>query len=226
MEGKDIKNTLESAVSVDWHQKEKERMACICRYIRKLIPDAYREFGKNKADRIIKNARVRYSRLCEENAEETKEVRAHTRKRIYPAVAVFQAMLEEKVERGAAAEILNNYYEKQSEPIGAAIRGVLRIPALYRLVPRFFAKMTKISFGEKAGFMARWLRADKKEMRFDMLLCPYQDICIRYGCPEIVQGFCRADDICYGNMHPRLHWGRTKTLGLGGDCCDFRVTVR
>ena len=44
---------------------------------------------------------------------------------------------------------------------------------------------------------------------------------MKYGCPEIVAGFCRADDEAYGHMHPKLKWGRTKTLGQGGDCCDF-----
>ena len=42
---------------------------------------------------------------------------------------------------------------------------------------------------------------------------------------EIVAGFCRADDETYGHMHPKLKWGRTKTLGQGGDCCDFRLTI-
>ncbi len=192
----------------------------------KLAPVVYRELGKNKADRVLQKARVKYNRLCEENAGETKKMQVHTRKSIYPAIAVFWAMLEENIEKEAAAELLNNFYERQSEPTGAAIRGILRIPVLYRFVPRFFAIMTKNAFGESAGFRARWLCTDKNEMRFDMLVCPYQDICVRYGCPEIVRGFCRADDICYGNMHPKLHWGRTKTLGLGGDCCDFRLTVR
>ena len=62
-------------------------------------------------------------------------------------------------------------------------------------------------------------------MCFDMLACPYQDTCVKYGCPEIVAGFCRADDEAYGHMHPKLKWGRTKTLGQGGDCCDFRLTI-
>ena len=48
---------------------------------------------------------------------------------------------------------------------------------------------------------------------------------MKYGCPEIVAGFCRADDEAYGHMHPKLKWGRTKTLGQGGDCCDFRLTI-
>lgn len=35
-----------------------------------------------------------------------------------------------------------------------------------------------------------------------------------------------ADDICYGDVHPKVIWGHTKTLGKGGDCCDFRMTIK
>ncbi|WP_035799127.1 hypothetical protein [Butyrivibrio sp. NC3005] len=33
-------------------------------------------------------------------------------------------------------------------------------------------------------------------------------IVLKYGCPEIVKGFCDADDICYANMHSKLSWDR------------------
>lgn len=196
------------------------------KYLVNLTPVLYEKFDPEKAERIAVNAEKMYERLCLENEKEPRALHMHTRKRIYPAIAAFQAILKEDINRKAAAEILYGYYEKQSEPIGNAIRIILKIPGLYKLVPRFFMRMTKKSFGEAAGFQTKWFCTDKNEMRFDMLVCPYQDICARYGCPEIVRSFCRADDICYGSMHTKLHWGRTKTLGLGGDCCDFRLTIR
>lgn len=52
------------------------------------------------------------------------------------------------------------------------------------------------------------------------------DMCVRYGCPEIVRGFCDADDVCYGNMHPKVAWERTKTLGYGFDVCDFKIRIK
>lgn len=63
-------------------------------------------------------------------------------------------------------------------------------------------------------------------MRFDMVKCPYHDTCVKYGCPEIVKGICDADDICYGNMHPRISWDRTKTIGHGDGVCDFKVHIK
>ncbi len=54
-----------------------------------------------------------------------------------------------------------------------------------------------------------------------MIRCPYQDECVRCGCPELCSCFCDSDDITYDGLHPKLVWHRTKTLGRGDDCCDF-----
>ncbi|MBR2528085.1 MAG: L-2-amino-thiazoline-4-carboxylic acid hydrolase [Blautia sp.] len=41
-----------------------------------------------------------------------------------------------------------------------------------------------------------------------------------------LKGFCDADDVCYGNMHPKISWDRTKTIGHGDDICDFKVHIK
>ena len=81
-------------------------------------------------------------------------------------------------------------------------------------------------FGPDAGFKAKHHEAEQGCFRMDMLECPYMNICRKYGCPEIVPAFCASDDVAYGNMHPKLLWGRTKTLGRGDDFCDFKLTVK
>lgn len=43
--------------------------------------------------------------------------------------------------------------------------------------------------------------------------------------PELCRCFCDSDDITYDGMHPKLVWRRTKTLGRGGDCCDFCLKI-
>ena len=106
------------------------------------------------------------------------------------------------------------------------LKAIMKIPGLYKVAPKFFYSMTRKSFGPQAGFASDNIHLGKNDMGFDMTKCPYNDNCVKYGCPEIVKGFCDADDICYGNMHPKLVWGRTKTLGHGGDVCDFRISIK
>ena len=50
--------------------------------------------------------------------------------------------------------------------------------------------------------------------------CLWHDACVRYGCPELCPLFCDVDDVTYGNLR-KIGFSRTKTLGYGGDCCDF-----
>ena len=97
----------------------------------------------------------------------------------------------------------------------------MRFPGLYRRVPGIFAKETPKLFGKAAGFESRDIRTSGGVWRIDMTKCPYHDACVQHGCPELCACFCDSDDITYDGLHPGLYWHRTKTLGRGGDCCDF-----
>ena len=45
--------------------------------------------------------------------------------------------------------------------------------------------------------------------------------CVENGCGELCRLFCDVDDVTYGGLK-KMGFSRTKTLGYGGDCCDFR----
>lgn len=77
------------------------------------------------------------------------------------------------------------------------------------------------SFGSDAGFSCEFPESRGNEARFNIIKCPYYETCLRYGCPEITRAFCDGDDAGYGKLHPKLIWCRSKTIGRGGDCCDF-----
>ena len=40
------------------------------------------------------------------------------------------------------------------------------------------------------------------------------------SCEELCRLFCDVDDVTYGGLK-KIGFTRTKTLGYGGDCCDF-----
>ena len=196
------------------------------RYFTQIVGHLNREFGQEKSEAIMAKALQRYDELLEENKDEAKECYMHTRERIYPAIACFDALLSEGVERKKAADFIVDYYKWRSGKLAPFIKKAFKIPGLYRIVPKFFMGMTEKSFGPKAGFASKDHFVSKDEVRLNMTRCPYFDKCKQYGCTEIVRGFCDADDICYGHMHPKLSWDRTKTIGYGYDVCDFKVRIR
>ena len=181
--------------------------------------------GKDISVSVLDAAQKYYRELVAENATEPKAMYPHTRNRIYPGVAVFRALTDIGIERSRAAEMFRKFYRQRAEKPAKKIRSLLKIPGLYKLMPKIFRFVMQKNFGEDAGFKASYYETAKGEFRADMLVCPYMEICRKYGCTEIVPTFCETDDVAYGNMHPCVIWGRTKTLGKGGDCCDFKLTV-
>ncbi|MCR5273714.1 MAG: L-2-amino-thiazoline-4-carboxylic acid hydrolase [Lachnospiraceae bacterium] len=201
-------------------------MAAQVRYLRQMVSHLREKYGDKKAEAIATKAQKRYDELIEENKNEPKEYYMHTRERIYPSIALFDALLAVGVERKEAEDFVTGYYRWRAGKMVPMIKTAFKIPGLYKLVPKIFFKMTNMSFGPKAGFASENAYLGKDEMRFDMVKCPYYDNCLKYGCPEITKGFCDADDICYGNMHPKVSWDRTKTIGRGDGVCDFKVHLK
>ena len=53
-----------------------------------------------------------------------------------------------------------------------------------------------------------------------MKKCLWNTACVENDCEELCSLFCDVDDITYGGLK-KIVFKRTKTLGYGGDCCDF-----
>ena len=200
-------------------------MAKEVKYLKQVVAHLEKRYGSEKTKAIMKKALKRYDEIVEENKDEPEMYHMHTWQRIYPAIAVFDAMTGEGIPREETADFLNDYYRWRASGMAPKIKAIFKIPGVYRFVPKFFFNMTQKSFGPQMGFRSEDKYLAKDEMRFNMVKCPYNDKCTQYGCPEIVKGYCDADDICYGNLHPRLTWERTKTIGHGDDVCDFKIRV-
>jgi len=191
------------------------------RLIRSACAIAAADLGKARAGRIAARAQQRYEALCAENASDTKALRAHTFTRVYPAIAVYSAFREDGVEREKAVWYIREHFQRFAAAYVPHLRRAIRIFGLAKSIPALFMKMSVRSFGTDAGFRYEFPESHGNEARFNIVHCPYYEACKRYGCPEITSAFCDGDDAGYGDLHPKLFWGRTQTIGRGGDCCNF-----
>ena len=80
------------------------------KYLVQIAPHLETSYGADKAQAIMQRALARYDELLEENADEPKAYHMHTHERIYPAIAVFDAILAEGVDRAETADFLVEYY--------------------------------------------------------------------------------------------------------------------
>ncbi|BAK98688.1 hypothetical protein OBV_14900 [Oscillibacter valericigenes Sjm18-20] len=186
---------------------------------------AAERWDPEQAGSIYRTALLRAEALFRENATAGKALRPHLHRQILPMIAVYETLrtvLDQPEALAMTYGIALGLIPAKAEKL----RRLLKFPNLYRLVPGVFGSMTDRFFGAGAGFSARKYPVKKGEWHLDMLRCPYFETCKRYGCPELTKCFCDSDDICYGHMHQKLVWERTKTLGKGGDCCDFHLYVK
>lgn len=167
----------------------------------------------------------RLAQLRVENKDASKEKQRHLEEQILPGIAVYET-LKTVMTPEEAFRTVHGYVEAYALSARKMLVGLLRLPELYRLVPGISVRMVHKIFNGAAGVAAKEYRTAGGVMRIDMVKCPYHETCVRYGCPELCACFCDSDDIAYDNMHPKLIWHRTKTLGRGGDCCDFGLKVK
>jgi len=187
---------------------------------------AAEDLGKEKAERIAKAAQRRYEELLNENAGDSKALRKHTFRRIYPAIAAYETFKSEGIEPEKAVWYIREYFQRFAASFVPHLKRVIRLFGLAKKVPKLFMNFSLKGFGPEAGFEYEYPETKGNEARFSKVRCPYFETCRRYECPEITRVFCDGDDAGYGDLHPKLFWGRTKTIGRGGDCCDFLLQYR
>lgn len=198
--------------------------------VQRLIKETCRivseDVGKAKAAQIARSAQKRYEALRAENSSDSKELRSHSYKRIYPGIAVYEAMRAEDISQEKAVWYIREYFQRLATKRVPFFQRVIKTFGLARKFPHLFMAGVKKSCQPNAGFVYELPESHDNEARLNIVRCPYFEICKRYGCPEITSAYCDSDDAGYGNLHPQLIWGRTKTIGHGGDCCDFLLEYK
>ncbi len=143
---------------------------------------------------------------------------------ILPCIAFYEVLIEREGDRKKAFAICREWSLSDMEKSARVYQALMKLPGMYRLAPKIFDTLIDRIYGIEAGFVSPKVPGQKGFAR-NTIICPYLSACVKYGYPELTTIFCDSDDICYENMHPKLVWARTKTMGHGGDCCDFRLYV-
>lgn len=182
-----------------------------------------RGFKRNGLYRSLDKVYARTAALLEENSEANKALYNHL-EQMLPCIAFYEALKELTSSKEEALAVFEKWAFIKIQSCIPAIQTMMKT-GLYKKIPEIGAVLLEKTFNEEAGFESRSVETDRG-FAVDMTVCPYLKTCEKYGCPELTQMFCKSDDVLYGNLHPNLVWGRTQTLGMGGECCDFRLYLK
>ena len=176
-------------------------------------------YGKEKTDEIVKLAQKHYQEcqvLCK---DASKGEWTHLEDTILPATAFYKALLE--VDKENALKNVNDIIIALCEKAGSILNSGMKIPGATSVFMKLLPKMAVKLFGRECGFDYINFEASSDMLQMDMTQCPYVKYAKLFGVEELMPVFCNSDFATYGKLD-KISFRRTKTLGTGGNMCDFK----
>lgn len=186
-----------------------------------------RKRGEDQARAILQRSSERYGGLYAGRAGYAhRALRQHLEENILPGVALYQTLLEEEGSQEQAMRLVKAAFDEWSVPNRRFMERLGRLPFFYGLMRALVRVTMRRNFPEP-GWTTEWVEVSGQEISFHMKRCFYLEVLEGYGVPELTAQYCRMDDVIYEGVSPYVEWARTRTLGRGDACCDFRfVRVR
>lgn len=180
-------------------------------------------YGKEKTDVIVDLAQKHYQECTVLCKDASKGERTHLEDTILPTTAVYKALLE--VDEENALKNTHDIIINLCEMGGSILNKILKVPGMPSVFMKVLPKMAVKLFGRECGFDYIYFEANSDRMQMDMTMCPYVKYAKRFQVEELMPVFCNSDFATYGNLE-KITFRRTKTLGTGGDCCDFKFYIK
>jgi hypothetical protein len=172
---------------------------------------------------LAARAQARYEVLYNERPHFTHPaLRWHLEQNILPGLALYQVLREENNERDAALAETGSLLA-----IGLTSRVLNNLMKMRKYLPLPFAifrqilRVSLLAYPQQ-GWDIEQVEDSERSFAFNIHRCFYLDVLTAYGAPELTAVFCQLDDLAYAALPPSIRWERTKTLGRGDSCCDFR----
>ncbi len=174
------------------------------------------EFGNEKGNIYFVKQDKRLSEIIEATKNKTEnqmKTLAHT---ILPRIALYQVLLESGLPQDDVNKSLRKYMlDVVAVKKHKSTAKMEMVPGFYRIYSKIFLKIMQTTDLQEST-----QKCGKDFYDITITKCLWHTACIENGCQELCRLFCDVDDVTYGGLN-KIGFSRTKTLGYGGDCCDF-----
>ena len=176
-------------------------------------------YSSQIAESLLLAASQNYQSYLSQNSNQNKRFQPIIRTRVFPVLAIYQAMLEHHFEQKIAIHELEQLFMDMY--FSVQLKGI-----------RFLNRILWNPFFVIKPFLRLMIRfsdlPEGQEIQHDTLNCYAIDVhqCFIFdtlkamNAPELTTVFCASDDWLSAAM-PKIDWQRTQTLGRGGEKCDF-----
>lgn len=174
------------------------------------------EFGKNRGNVLFDKQDKVLNELIKNTKNKTENQMKTLTQTILPRIALYKMMSAGDFSKEDVYEYVRKYMlNKVAAQKHASTAKMELVPGFYAIYSRIFLKImqtTDLQISEQ--------KQGRDYYDITITKCLWHTACVENGCAELCALFCDVDDVTYGGLK-KLGFTRTKTLGYGGDCCDF-----
>lgn len=135
---------------------------------------------------------------------------------ILPRIALYKVLSKSGFTEDVVYEHMRKYMlDKVAAKKHASTAKMELIPGFYALYSNITLKIMRTTALQESE-----QTHGKNYFNLTIKKCLWHTACVENGCAELCRLFCDVDNVTYGSLK-KIGFTRTKTLGYGGDCCDF-----
>ena len=174
------------------------------------------EFGEHAGKALFKKQTQALDKLINDTKNKSKNQMKTLTQTILPRIALYQVLAKEDLSEEHIYSYMRTYMleivarQKHSTMIKMELT-----PGFYWLYSTIALKIMR-----KSDLHESKLNHGRDFFDFTITKCLWHTACVENSCANLFPLFCDVDNVTYGNLK-KLGFSRTKTLGYGGDCCDF-----
>lgn len=173
------------------------------------------EFGKERGDELTAKQKVKLAEIIENTKNKTENQMKTLVQTILPRIALYKVLCEDVAQEEAERYMRKYMIEKVAAKKHASTARMEIVPGFYKIYSKIFLKIMRTTDLQEST-----QKCGKDYYDVTITRCLWHTACVENGCENLCRLFCDVDDVTYGGLR-KIGFTRTKTLGYGGDCCDF-----
>lgn len=174
------------------------------------------ELGNDRGSRVFAEQEKVLSTLINNTKGKSENQMKTLTQTVLPRIALYKVLLNNDFSEEEVYACVRKYMmEKVAAKKHASTAKMEIVPGFYTIYSKIFLKIMRTT-----DLQENTQSSGKDYYDITITKCLWHTACVENDCPELCHLFCDVDDVTYGGLK-KIGFTRTKTLGYGGDCCDF-----
>ncbi len=174
------------------------------------------ELGEEKGKTLFEKQERMLNELIKNTKNKTENQMKMLIQTILPRIAMYKVLSKEGFLEDEVYKYMRKYMiDKVATKKHLSTAKMELIPGFYSIYSKIFLRIMRTTDLQESV-----QKCGKDYFDVNIKKCLWHTACVENGCPNLCRLFCDVDDVTYGGLK-KIGFTRTKTLGYGGDYCDF-----